>query len=266
MKFFTPKRLSYIIFALLVVSLIGIILVRGKAPIFSSMANDSDTHTSSFFGRDSKDEEPEETTGPTYELVKAPKGYFDDALLIGDSRAEGIRAYKDQVGMGGADFFTATGMGVVNSALYTWQYVDGYGNTCLENLLTTNKYGKVYIALGLNDLYWDMDTIEDSFCELLNRIKETQPDAIIYIISTLHVTENKSTSHPYFNNPNVNKYNTMTQKYVDEKKVFYLDSNVLFDDANGNLDTQYAGDGAHLMGQGYIDWAEWICDNTVKFN
>ena len=50
-------------------------------------------------------------TKPTNGFVAAPDGYFDDALIIGDSRAEDLKYYGK---IDGADFFTVVGLSIYN--------------------------------------------------------------------------------------------------------------------------------------------------------
>lgn len=43
-----------------------------------------------------------------------------------------------------------------------------------------------------------------------------------------------------------------------EKGCGYIDVNSLFDDGQGNLDSKYSVDNAHIMGKYYTVWAEWL--------
>ena len=55
-------------------------------------------------------------------------------------------------------------------------------------------------------------------------------------------------------------------KIADNKKIFYLDANVLFDDANGNLDAGKTQDQAHLLGKYYAEWGDWIRSESANYS
>ena len=76
------------------------------------------------------------------------KEYFDDALFIGDSRTVGISEYGE---LNNATFFANTGMSVYN-VFDKKVSVPKVGKVKLDQLLTSKKYGKVYIMLVINKL------------------------------------------------------------------------------------------------------------------
>ena len=48
------------------------------------------------------------------------------------------------------------------------------------------------------------------------------------------------------NNTAINSLNSELSKLADGKKVFYIDANPVFDDADGNLSADKTQDNAHL--------------------
>ena len=46
--------------------------------------------------------------------------------------------------------------------------------------------------------------------------------------------------------------------------IIYMDANFMFVDANGNLSSDYSGDGCHLRAKEYIRWVEWIKAQTKE--
>ncbi len=200
---------------------------------------------------------PTPTPPPTF--APAPEGYFDDALFIGDSRTVGI----DMVGgVDGATFFSTVGLSVAG-ACCTNAYVTGYGSTSLPALLQSTQFGKVYIMLGINDIGGDLNNIADRYAELVNMVRENQPNAIIYILANLHVSANQDSKGSSVNNTNINTFNGYIKELADEDTIFYLDSNERFDDENGTLASELTPDGIHFYGSGYTAWAEWLAQNVI---
>ncbi|MDO4395340.1 MAG: GDSL-type esterase/lipase family protein [Clostridia bacterium] len=193
------------------------------------------------------------------EFGKAPKGYFEDALFIGDSRTVGIWEYGD---FNKSDFFCSTGMTTIDIFKDSVD-VEGVGNVTLKELLGQKKYGKIYVMLGINELGYPKESIKAAYKSLIHYIRKAQPDAMIYIQGNLHITKERSDSDEYFNNARINTINRFTERLADNIHVFYIEANSKFDDANGALAEKYSADNAHLLAKYYRDWCGWIRDNTV---
>lgn len=193
------------------------------------------------------------------EFVKSEKTYFDDALIIGDSRTVGIYEYGD---MGNMTFYASEGLSIYD----IWKEaipVKGMGSNYLEPLLKAIDYKKIYIMLGINELGYDQKQTVEAYKATLDKIHEIRPDAIIYICSNLHVTAAQSAKNDIFNNKNIDLFNAEIQKFADQETFFYLDTNQKFNDASGNLGAEYTSDNVHILAKYYAEWAEWFCENTI---
>lgn len=73
------------------------------------------------------------------------------------------------------------------------------------------------------------------YAELVEHIRELQPDAWIVLEANLHVTQAQSEKDDIFNNENINQVNENIRQLAQENGLGYLDANVLFDDENGCL-------------------------------
>lgn len=198
-------------------------------------------------------------TKPTNGFVAAPDGYFDDALIIGDSRAEDLKYYGK---IDGADFFTVVGLSIYNVEKKTAEV--GGVETNLTDLLTKKKYGKIYIITGVNECGYNIKQTVKKYGAFVEKIKELQPDAIIYANANIHLTKKESDKNIYdCNNANLNALNDGIKGLADGKTVYYLDVNPIFDDGNGNLRSDYTGDGTHLYAKYTIKWADWLKNNVV---
>lgn len=183
----------------------------------------------------------------------------DKSLFIGDSRAVGLMEYSQ---MEKVDFFCNVGMSVFNIHDDSIN-IPNIGKMSLSELLDNQKYDKVYIMLGINEMGYNFEKIIEKYQELIQFIKEKEPNAKILLQANLHVTSERSNSDDIFNNKSINRLNTALSKLADNKDIFYLDVNPLFDDENGNLSADKSSDNTHLYAKYYKDWGQWIIDQTT---
>ena len=117
----------------------------------------------------------------------------------------------------------------------------------MEELLTEKQYGKIYIMLGINELGYRMERSVEKYKEMLDTIRGHQPKALIFLQANLHVTKDFSQKDQTFTNPKIDEINTAIAQMADGWTCFYLDANELFDDGEGNLDSNYASDELHIQ-------------------
>lgn len=197
-------------------------------------------------------EEPEPDGEP--EMYEADTSYFDDALFIGDSRTVGLHEYGN---LGNAVVVADSGMNVYK--IFEKEFNTASGEKqLLETILSERQFGKIYIMLGINELGYDFDRTVARYAELVERIRDMQPDARIFLEANLHITEKKSASSSVYTNENINRFNEAVAQMADNRTIFYLDVNELFDDENGALAQMYTMDNAHVLGKYYSDWVDWI--------
>ncbi len=193
------------------------------------------------------------------EFTTADASYFSDALFIGDSRTIGLKEYGQ---IEGADFFATTGMNVYKVRDESIE-VKGIGKVTLEQLLDKKDYGKIYLMLGINELGYNMEQTIGKYKELVDWLTEKNPDGILFIQANLHVAAARSDKDKTFNNERINKLNEATSEFIDNKKIFYIDVNKIFDDENGNLKAEYTSDNTHIFAKYYVDWTGWILTQAI---
>lgn len=129
----------------------------------------------------------------------------------------------------------------------------------IEEALSREQFNKIYIMLGINEL--GSGSVE-SFCtaygDVVNRIRELQPDAIIYIQGIMHVTGEKSNKDKVFKNENINVRNEGLKALADNQHVFYIDMNEATDDEAGNLKEDLSFDNVHLKAKSYALWYDYL--------
>lgn len=199
-------------------------------------------------------EEPEEPSAP----IK-PEDPFTNALFIGDSRTVGIAEYS---GITEADFFAFTGMSVYTafkkeSAVGSWQK-----GTLLADALQARQYDRVYLMLGVNELGYNFQKTVERYGEMVQQIRELQPDAYLILEASLHVTKKRSDTDSTFNNSNIDRMNQAQAAFADGEHIFFIDVNPVFDDETGALNQDYTFDNTHPYGKYYSKWADWLRENT----
>ena len=198
------------------------------------------------------DIEPEETPEPEQEPLTVEE-LFSTTLFIGDSRTVGLSEYAGLP----ATFFADVGM-TVYSAFDKEVSVAGVGKVTLSDLLSQQKFDRIHLMLGINELGYDMDATVKQYASVLEQIGVLQPDATIYLGANLHVDAARSQRDAIFNNTRINQFNQQVAAMADGKDVFYLDVNPLFDDESGCLRSDLTGDGTHVYGSSYVTWGQWL--------
>ena len=179
--------------------------------------------------------------------------------MIGDSRTVGLKEYGT---LGNATFYCDSGLSIYDLENKKIM-VDGIGKVSISDLLASHTYHKIYLMLGINELGYDVTQTFEKYASFVNFLQTMQPDAIIYVEANLHVTAQRSDSDKTFNNANINAFNQKIATLADHRTIYYLDINELFDDANGNLGTQYSNDNAHPLGKYYAVWCDWLMEHAV---
>lgn len=198
-----------------------------------------------------------------YDYTIENTSYFNDAAFLGDSRTLGI---SDYAGLDGADFYCDSGMTIFkllgeDGVTYqkTGHKVD------LNQVLQQKHYRKIYMMLGMNELgYGNTEMYLKQYREVVEQIREWQPDAIIYIMANLHVSEAKNNPETEFNNININDKNAASALLANGKDIFYLDCNPLFTDKDGFLNADLTFDGVHLYAQHYDVWRQFLMEHGVE--
>lgn len=209
---------------------------------------------------------PYDFSQPVPERAAVENSYFDDAAFVGDSRTDGFMLYS---GIGTGDNLAANGVSIFKLAERKSLTIDGEKYTPLE-ALSLKQYGKVYIALGVNELGYNNDKgYYEKFCAAIDEVRRSQPNAVIYIQGLIPVNEEQylaSTGHDYLTNDHLRVYNQLMQQVAEEKKVAYVDVYEAFVDENGALPEEDSRDGVHLYKESCQRWLEYLKTHTVDFD
>ena len=203
-----------------------------------------------------------ESFSPVPVSLPVDESYFSDALFIGDSRVMGLMLYS---GLTGATFYSEKGINV--STLLTKPIVMQTGGTKITVMeaLKSRQFGKIYIKTGINELGWrSVAQFTEAYAEVIDRIKELQPGAAIYVQSILPVSQKKSTDGGVYTNPRIIEFNEMLKKMTWEKGVHYLDVFQSLVNDEGNLPDGAGSDGIHLNKEYCQIWLSYLKQHAVS--
>ncbi len=199
-----------------------------------------------------------------------PLSYFDDAVFVGDSLADGFRVYKDSTGIVNATTVTARSIspksfldggyiGAYNAAGVTEQVVG------FEAIAAANP-GKIYVTLGTNALTSSM-SIEEfiaSYYQFIDELRLYLPETQIYVTSVPPVTAYTVDEKPGLAPERVYYANVEIAKMCYEKDLAFINLyEVLVSDSGYLREDIDASDGIHLTPSGYSEWANYLRTHTV---
>ncbi|MGN0623044.1 MAG: GDSL-type esterase/lipase family protein [Oscillospiraceae bacterium] len=190
----------------------------------------------------------------------AKKDDFADAVFIGDSRTVGLGMNTDRPK---ATFYASIGLNV--SLVGTEKVItldDGSSGT-IYDALKQKQFKRVYIMFGINELGWPYpDVFKEEYEQVINKIKEIQPDATIYVQSILPVSSLALSTNAIFTNDNVNTFNEYVKQAAADTGAVYLDVASCFKDENGELPMEASTDGIHLIREYCMKWMDYLAENS----
>lgn len=213
---------------------------------------------------------PEPTPEPDYsqpvperEAVDQEE-WFADAVLIGDSRIDGFKLYSGVTSQ--ATFLDYTGLTVYDVAEDKKVIRQGAEKVSILDALAQGSYGKIYIALGVNELgYYDPEGFGEAYAQVIDAIRDCQPEAQLYIQSIIPVNGKKCKANdiPYYvTNENIANYNAVLPDLCGEKKLRLVGIPETLLDENGEMAADYSADGVHFKKAGYELWLDYLITHT----
>lgn len=184
-------------------------------------------------------------------FVTVDESWFNDALFIGDSHIEGLCDYG---GLPNATYYFKRGLDIWS--VLKKSFVGG--KLTIPQALSERQFGKIYIMLGINEIgCGTTESYAAQYADVVARLRELQPNAVIYIQAIFHTSQKKSDSSIY-NNDTINARNAAISALADGRHVFFVDCNAIFDDENGALTSSYSGDGVHVKAPYYTMWRDYL--------
>lgn len=124
------------------------------------------------------------------------------------------------------------------------------------------KPAKIFLLIGVNDVSrgTPADTILQRILMITRKIKQESPKTELYLQSLLPVTDHFKMFGGHTSRWQVIKeVNKGLAPLAEQEKVTYIDLYSHFvDPVTGKMNTEYTNDGLHLLGIGYLKWAEIV--------
>ncbi len=187
------------------------------------------------------------------------ESYFTDALFIGDSRLQGFGFWSGLP----ATYYCATGFQLYKFDTANVVQTEN-GKVPIFQAMPYDAFTKIYIKVGLNELgFGTEENFENYYAQLITKLREYEPRAIIYVHGILPVTAKKSETDKAHNNPNIRTRNAALEQFAKTQKAYYLDAGPVVSDEEGNLRPEMTGDGIHLKPEYMKAWKDYLCEHAV---
>lgn len=185
------------------------------------------------------------------------KEFFKTALFIGNSITEGFARWG---GADGATFYSMEGLNV-NSFFSTDKFKLHNKQTTPNDAVSQGSFDKVFLMFGINEIGWrSKDAFIKRYVDVIEAVKEKQPNAEIYVQGMIYVTDSRSKKDKLFNNPNIEKLNKKIKKMASDNNVNYIDLNIGVCDGKSYLPSEASTDGIHLSPKYCKKWKSYLLD------
>ena len=185
--------------------------------------------------------------------------WFSGTAFIGHSIIQGFAGYA---GLTTADYYYLGGASV-ETLLYTNEVtLPGGGTGRLRDELPLHSYERVYLMMGINEIAGDPSVLKADYLELIDLVRQSQPEAELYVISVLPVTQSKDAGGD-FTIERITAYNDMLMELCAQESCWYVDLYSCFADEEGYLPSSASTDGIHLQQEQYAVMLEYLRTHTA---
>ena len=214
-----------------------------------------------------------DTKNPDIDVLAVTKNgrvdisYFDDAMFLGDSLADGFKVYASSLALknSGAVYLTQKST-TPRTFLQPGSMVDaGAGPIDVWATIDQRQPGKMYITLGTNALMaMDPEAFAESYEQLIDKIRDYSPDTLIYVTTITPTTTKTAASKPQLSFDRIYQANQLIADMCNEKGCFLINLYDVLKNSQGYLREEIAAkDGIHLTPTGYKEWLEYLISHTV---
>lgn len=183
--------------------------------------------------------------------------YFADAVFFGDSLIDGMKMYSELP----AVFLGKTSLSTITA--FTFTAPDGAG-TMMDSLLGKEGINKYYICLGMNEGgYMSPEAFNENYKKITDKIKEKNPEAIIYIMSITPIEKSAEGEHGITKEKITNLNNSLIG-FAAAEGCYYVDTYSCLTESDGYLADGAASDGVHFGAPYYKRWSDYLKTHAVK--
>lgn len=201
---------------------------------------------------------PEPTVQPEQSPTEISAAYYAESAFVGNSFIDDMMTYDI---VEGADYFAKIGLNV-NAAMTKSSDAD---KSVIDELNNGKRYRKIFIMFGINELGWsNTEIFVKQFGELIDKVREYQPDGKVYLLSIAPVTKAVSDkNNESVNNARILEYNEMIKQLAKDKNAIYADIHTAIAGSDGTLPDDAASDGIHFGKEYYKKMLLYIQNNLT---
>lgn len=168
--------------------------------------------------------------------------FYKNSAFVGNSFVDGMEMYEL---VDGADYFARIGLNVKDALTLS---TSTGSVSVIDELNSETKYNKIFLMFGENELGWnDADTFKTCYKTLINKVREYQSGAQIYLLSITPITQKVSDLNENGETKeNIAVFNEKILETAKETNVNFVDLYTPLADENGNLPAEAASDGIHF--------------------
>jgi hypothetical protein len=138
-------------------------------------------------------------------------------------------------------------------------------NVNIKKALKQKSFKKIYIMIGINEVgYRTKKEYKNNYKEVIDELRKLQPDAKIFIMGMMKVTNKYQKKHPSFKNKTIDAFNEAVKELADYQTIFYIDMNENILDKNNGVKEKYTWDGVHLKAEYYSVWIDTLKKHGVN--
>lgn len=127
--------------------------------------------------------------------------------------------------------------------------------------ITKGQPKAIFLLIGINDISKSIavDYIAKNIDKIVNKIKTDTPKTSIYLQSLLPVNPDKGMFGGHMKPDSIRSLNIQIKKIAERYKINFINLYPQFViEGTEKLLPEYTNDGLHLLGAGYIRWAEIV--------
>ena len=193
--------------------------------------------------------------------------YFDDAIFMGDSLADGFKDYAAWMSLKGRSTMYMTQRSMTpRSFIQPGATVDAgdAGMVDVWGTISAKQPGKIYITLGTNALMaMDPEEFINSYYQLVNKIQSTSPNTLIYVTTIPPTSSAYAAKESRLSKERILQANQLIAQMCRQENLALIDLYDVVCGADGYLNEEINSDGIHLTPAGYKMWLNYLIEHTV---
>ncbi len=193
--------------------------------------------------------------------------YFNDAVFMGDSLADGFKDYAKWMSLKDTSALYMTQRSMTpRSFTQPGAQVDAgdAGVVDVWGTISEKQPGKIYITLGTNALMaMEPADFIASYYQLVEKIQSASPDTLIYITTIPPTSSSYAAKESRLSKERILQANQLIAQMCSEKNLALINLYDVVQGADGYLNEEINADGIHLTPAGYKMWLNYLIEHTV---